>query len=98
MDDYRSSYGVEPIYRVLSIAPLTYYRAKGLESCPKRRSLSSQHDEFYISEIKRIWRCKGKVITSNHDDQKRADDLFNRDFSAHHPNQLGLLTLLISKH
>ena len=35
-----------------------------------------------------IWRGKGKITTKSRDDQKRADDLVNRDFTAHRPNQL----------
>ncbi|MBK3392554.1 IS3 family transposase [Psychrobacter sp. M9-54-1] len=129
IDDHKNNYGVELICRVLPIAPSTYHRAKDLESYPEKRSLRSQHDDFYISEIKRIWqdskcrygarkvwqqmkadglkvaRCtierlmrqhglqgvwrgKGKITTHSRDDQKRADDLVNRNFSAHRPNQL----------
>ena len=55
IDDHKNDYGVEPICRVLPIAPSTYYRAKDLESCPDKRSLRSQHDDYYVSEIKRIW-------------------------------------------
>ena len=55
IDDYRGSYGVELICRVLPIAPSTYHRTKDLECCPERRSLRSQHDDYYLSEIKRIW-------------------------------------------
>ena len=129
IDDYRGSYGVELICRVLPIAPSTYHRTKDLECCPERRSLRSQHDDYYLSEIKRIWqdskcrygarkvwrqmkadgiyiaRCtverlmsqhglqgvwrgKGKITTNSRDDQKRADDLVNRNFNAHRPNQL----------
>ena len=35
-----------------------------------------------------IWRGKGKITTKSRDDQKRADDLVNRNFNAHRPNQL----------
>ncbi|MDN3398756.1 IS3 family transposase [Psychrobacter sp. APC 3426] len=129
IDDHKKNYGIEPICRVLPIAPSTYYRAKNLEYCPEKRSLRSQHDDYYLSEIKRIWqdskfrygvrkvwqhmkadelkvaRCtverlmkqyglqgiwrgKGKITTNSRDDQKRADDLVNRNFNAHRPNQL----------
>nr|WP_198329884.1 IS3 family transposase [Psychrobacter cibarius] len=129
IDDYRGSYGVELICRVLPIAPSTYYRAQDLSDNPHKRSLRRQHDDYYLSEIKRIWqdskcrygvrkvwqqmksdglkiaRCtverlmrqhdlqgvwrgKGKITTNSRDDQKRADDLVNRNFSAHRPNQL----------
>ncbi|MFC6205588.1 IS3 family transposase [Psychrobacter urativorans] len=129
IDDHKNYYGVEPICRVLPIAPSTYHRVKDLEDCPDKRSLRCLHDDYYISEIKRIWqdskcrycvrkvwqqmktdglqvaRCtverlmkqhglqgvwrgKGKITTNSRDDQKRADDLVNRNFNAHRPNQL----------
>ena len=50
IDENKSEYGTQAICRVLPIAPSTYYRAKDLESCPDKRSLRSQHDDFYISE------------------------------------------------
>ena len=55
IDDNKAEYGIEPIYRVLPIAPSTYYRAKDLSDNPHKRSLHRQHDDYYISEIKRIW-------------------------------------------
>ena len=126
IDDHKNNYGVEQICRVLPIAPSTYYRAKDLEDSPHKRSLLSQHDDYCISEIQRIWqdsecrygarkvwqqmkadglkvaRCtverlmkqyelqevwrgKAKVTTNSRDNQKRADDLVNRNFSAHCP-------------
>ena len=35
-----------------------------------------------------VWRGKGKITTKSRDDQKRTDDLVNRNFNAHRPNQL----------
>jgi len=45
IDDHKPQYGVEPICRVLPIAPSTYYRAKELEFSPEKRSQRSQHDD-----------------------------------------------------
>ena len=53
IDDHKNNYGVELICRVLPIAPSTYYRAKDLSDNPHKRSLRSQHDDYYLSEIKR---------------------------------------------
>ncbi len=39
-------------------------------------------------ELQGVWHGKGKITTKSHDDQLRANDLINRDFTAHHPNQL----------
>ena len=129
IDGNKQFYGIELICRVLPIAPSTYHREKYLANNPEKRSLRSQHDEFYLSKIRRIWqdskcrygarkvwqqmkanslevaRCtverlmrqhglqgvwrgKGKITTNSRDDQKRADDLVNRNFNAHRPNQL----------
>ena len=55
IDDNKQFYGIEPICRVLPIAPSTYYRAKDLSDNPHKRSLRRQHDDYYISEIKHIW-------------------------------------------
>ena len=38
--------------------------------------------------IRGVWRGKGKIATNSRDDQKHADDLVNRNFSVHRPNQL----------
>ncbi len=46
IDDHKQQYGVEPICRVLLIAPSTYYRAKELGETPEKRSQRSQHDEL----------------------------------------------------
>ncbi|MGP5176811.1 IS3 family transposase [Psychrobacter aquimaris] len=129
IDENKSIYGIPAICRVLPIAPSTYYRTKDLDDNPEKRSQRSQHDDFYLNEIKRIWqdskcrygtrkvwqqlkaegihpaRCtverlmrqhgmqgvwrgKGKITTKSRDDQKRADDLVNRNFNAYRPNQL----------
>lgn len=129
IDDNKQLYGIEPICRILPIAPSTYYRSKQLEHHPSLRSKRSQNDDIYLADIKRIWqgskcrygarkvwrqmkaegieiaRCtverlmrthglqgiwrgKGKITTHSRDDQDRADDLVNRNFSAHRPNQL----------
>ena len=129
IDDNKQFYGIEPICRVLPIAPTTYYCAKDLSANPHKRSLRRQHADYYISEIKHVWqdskcrygvckvwqqmkadglkvaRCtverlmsqhglqgvwrgKGKITTNSRDDQKRTDDLVNRNFNAHRPNQL----------
>jgi hypothetical protein len=38
IDDHREAYGVEPICRVLPIAPSTYYAVKRIEREPERAS------------------------------------------------------------
>ena len=55
-------------------------KADGLKvaRCTVER-LMSQHG------LQGVWRGKGKITTNSRDDQKRADDLVNRNFNAHRP-------------
>jgi putative transposase len=55
IDDHRKTYGVEPICRVLPIAPSTYFRHKAEQRDPRRRSARAQHDEVLRAVIRRIW-------------------------------------------
>ena len=55
IDQYKSSYGVEPICKELPIAPSTYYRIKHLVNNPDQRSKRVQNDEFLKQEILRVW-------------------------------------------
>lgn len=55
IDDHRADYGVEPICKVLPMAPSTYYAAKARETDPALRSARSQRDEALRVEIQRAW-------------------------------------------
>ena len=55
IDDHRASYGVEPICRVLPIAPSTYYEHKAREAQPEREPSRIQRDRWLSAEIQRIW-------------------------------------------
>jgi putative transposase len=55
IDDHRSEYGVEPICRVLPIAPSTYYAHKAWERDPSLRSARARRDEELKPEIRRVW-------------------------------------------
>jgi putative transposase len=56
IDDHRKTYGVEPICRVLPIAPSTYCRRKAEQRDPTRRSARAQQDEGLRAIIRRIWK------------------------------------------
>ena len=45
IDDHRKAYGVEPICRVLPIAPSTYFRRKAEQVDPTKRSARAIRDE-----------------------------------------------------
>ena len=56
IDDHRTRWGVEPIRRVLPIAPSTYYAAK--KRSPAQRTL---RDEYLKVHIERAWKENFKV-------------------------------------
>jgi transposase InsO family protein len=55
IDDHKDRYGVEPICKVLPIAPSTYYEHKATERDPDRRSDRAKRDEWLKPEIERVW-------------------------------------------
>jgi len=55
IDDQKETYGVEPICRVLPIAPSTYFRRKVEERDPSRRSARAQRDAVLRAIIRRIY-------------------------------------------
>ena len=61
IDDHREVYGVEPICRVLPIAPSTYYEAKAQQADPTRRSARALREETLRPEIERVWQANRRV-------------------------------------
>jgi len=55
IDDHREAYGVEPICKVLPIAPSTYYRHAARLAAPSQRSARAQRDEILSGHIQRVW-------------------------------------------
>jgi putative transposase len=55
IDTHRTRYGVEPICRVLPIAPSTYFRCKAAQRDPTTRSARAQQDDVLRAIIRRIW-------------------------------------------
>jgi len=53
IDDHRATYGVEPICKVLPIAPSTYHAA--CRADPKRASARARSDAALSREIRRVW-------------------------------------------
>ena len=56
IDEQRGEYGVEPICRMLPIAPSTYYEQKAQQRDPERRSERAKRDERLCPEIERVHR------------------------------------------
>jgi len=61
IDDHREGYGVEPICKVLPIAPSTYYQHKAREADPTLRPARAQRDEQLREEIRRVWKDNFQV-------------------------------------
>jgi putative transposase len=61
VDQYRPTYGVEPICRVLPIAPSTYFRCKAEQRDPSKRAARAQFDDVLRAIIRRIWEDNHRV-------------------------------------
>lgn len=61
IDAHRAIDGVEPICRVLPIAPSTYYEAKARHADPTRIPGRAQRDHALRDEITRVWRANRRV-------------------------------------
>ena len=61
IDQYRETLGVEPICRVLQIAPSGYRRHAARQRDPARRSARAQRDEILMRHIQRIWDAHRQV-------------------------------------
>jgi len=55
IDDHRAVYGVEPICKVLPIAPSTYYDHAAKRAHPETRSARAKRDEALQADIRRIY-------------------------------------------
>jgi transposase InsO family protein len=55
IDDHRNAYGVEPICRVLPIAPSTYHEHAAQRRDPERLSDRAKRDEVLKVEVKRVF-------------------------------------------
>jgi len=57
----RDAFGVEPICKVLQIAPSGYRRHAAQLRDPLRRSARAKRDEWLRAEIKRVWQANMQV-------------------------------------
>jgi hypothetical protein len=61
IDDHRAAYGVEPICRVLPIAPSTYHAHAAKRADPTKLSARARQDANLQTEIKRVWNTNFQV-------------------------------------
>ncbi len=55
IDAHRAMYGVEPICRVLPIAPSTYHAHVARRMEPTRRSARARRDDVLRPEVRRVF-------------------------------------------
>jgi transposase InsO family protein len=56
INDHRDEYGVEPICKVLPIAPSTYHEQRARQVDPTRRPERLIRDAWLLEEIERVWK------------------------------------------
>src|SRR3546814_6689148 len=61
IDAHRGTFGVEPICKVLQIAPSGYRRHAALRRAPHRRCVRAKRDELLVPQIERVWRGNMQV-------------------------------------
>ena len=61
IEDHRAEYGVEPICRVLPIAPSTFYEHLAIARNPDRASDRAKRDAALRQEVQRVWDQNFKV-------------------------------------
>jgi len=61
IDRYRDAYGVEPICKVLQIAPSCYRRHAAQQRKPALRCKRAQRDDALIPDIERVWHANWQV-------------------------------------
>ncbi|MFH6784914.1 MULTISPECIES: IS3 family transposase [Methylobacterium] len=61
IDDHREVYGVEPICRVLPIAPSTYYMHAARRADPEKQPVRARSDAALMIEIQRVFEANFRV-------------------------------------
>ena len=61
VDDHRTAYGVEPICRVLPIAPSTYHAHAAKRADPGKLSARARRDRALQADIRRVWEANFRV-------------------------------------
>lgn len=64
IDAHRGVYGVEPVCKILQIAPSTYYRHAAWQADARQRSARTQRDQQVCELIQRIWEENFQVYGS----------------------------------
>ena len=61
IETYRQSHGVEPICKVLQVAPSAYRRHAARQRQPEQRCARAQRDDVLITRIEHVWQINMRV-------------------------------------
>jgi putative transposase len=61
VDQHRAAHGVEPICKLLQIAPSGYKHRAAQQRCPTLRCARAQSDEALTPQIERVWQANMQV-------------------------------------
>ena len=61
IDQHRDAYGVEPLSKVLQVAPSAYWRHVALQRAPHKRCARVLRDEMLMPQIERVWQANMQV-------------------------------------
>jgi len=61
IDRHRDDYGLEPICRVLQMAPSCYWRHAARQRNPQLRTARAVRDASLMADIQRVWQANWQV-------------------------------------
>lgn len=61
IDEHRGAYGVEPICKVMQIAPSSYWLHAQRREQPELRPARAQRDEHLVGRIEQVWQSNLQV-------------------------------------
>ena len=61
IDEHRATHGVEPICKVLQVAPSGYRRHAARQRDPQRRCARAQRDQVLMPQIEHVWQANRQV-------------------------------------
>ncbi|WP_442907340.1 IS3 family transposase [Hydrogenophaga sp. BPS33] len=61
IDKHRDAFGVEPLCKVLQVAPSAYRRHAAQQREPHKRCARAQRDEMLMPQIERVWQANMQV-------------------------------------
>jgi len=61
IDEHRGAYGVEPICKVMQIAPSTYWLHAQRQAKPELRPERARRDDVLANEVRRVWQANMQV-------------------------------------